>query len=51
MVDFAIGYEHPFLDGNSRIARAVFYWQMFRHGFAAFRYIAISALLRAAPVS
>lgn len=47
---FAIGYEHPFRDGNGRVARALFYWYMFKNDFAAFRYIAISALLKKAPV-
>lgn len=47
---FAIGYEHPFRDGNGRVARALFYWYLFRHEFSAFRYIAISVLLRNAPV-
>lgn len=47
---FALGYEHPFRDGNGRVARALFYWFMFKNEFAAFRYIAISLLLRNAPV-
>jgi hypothetical protein len=47
---FALGYEHPFRDGNGRVARALFYWFMFKSEFAAFRYIAISLLLRNAPV-
>lgn len=47
---FALGYEHPFRDGNGRVARALFYWLMFKNEFAAFRYIAISLLLRNAPV-
>lgn len=47
---FALGYEHPFRDGNGRVARALFYWFMFKSGFSAFRYIAISLLLRNAPV-
>lgn len=47
---FAMGYEHPFRDGNGRVARVLFYWFMFKHEFAAFRYIAISLLLRNAPV-
>jgi Fic family protein len=48
--DFALGYEHPFRDGNGRVARALFYWFMFKNDFSAFRYIAISVLLRNAPV-
>jgi len=47
---FAIGFEHPFRDGNGRVARALFYWYMFKNDFACFRYIAISVLLKAAPV-
>ncbi|MCK8668161.1 Fic family protein [Pseudomonas azerbaijanoccidens] len=47
---FALGYEHPFRDGNGRVARALFYWFMFKNDFSAFRYIAISILLRKAPV-
>ncbi len=47
---FAIGFEHPFHDGNGRLARALFYWLMFKHGYHAFRYISISALLNEAPV-
>ncbi len=46
---FAIGYEHPFRDGNGRVARALFYWYLFKNGFSAFRYIAISVLLKKAP--
>jgi Fic family protein len=47
---FAIGYEHPFRDGNGRVARALFYWYMFKNDFAAFRYITISVLLKSAPI-
>jgi len=47
---FAIGYEHPFYDGNGRVARSLFYWYLFKNDFAAFRYIAISVLLKAAPI-
>lgn len=47
---FAIGFEHPFHDGNGRLARALFYWVMFKFGYHAFRYISISALLNEAPV-
>ena len=50
VLHFCIGYEHPFRDGNGRVARGLFYWYMFRRDFAAFRYIAISVLLKDAPV-
>ncbi|MCE0558705.1 Fic family protein [Motilimonas sp. E26] len=47
---FVIGYVHPFRDGNGRVARALFYWYMFKSGYSGFRYIAISALLKKAPI-
>ncbi len=47
---FAIGFEHPFRDGNGRVARTLFYWFMFKNDYAAFRYIAISTLLKRAPI-
>jgi Fic family protein len=43
---FAIGYEHPFLDGNGRVARALFYWYLFKTDFLVFRFISISHLLK-----
>jgi len=50
VLHFTIGFEHPFKDGNGRVARSLFYWYMFKHDFSAFRYISISVLLKAAPV-
>jgi len=48
ILHFSIGYEHPFRDGNGRVARSLFYWYLFKNNFGAFRYIAISTLLKAA---
>ncbi|KPA95122.1 hypothetical protein PF70_04882 [Pseudomonas asplenii] len=50
ILHFAIGFEHPFHDGNGRVARSLFYWYLFKRGFGAFRYIAISTLLKSAPI-
>lgn len=50
VLHFCIGFEHPFRDGNGRVARSLFYWYLFKHDFAAFRYIAISTLLKAAAI-
>jgi Fic family protein len=47
-IHFAIGYEHPFNDGNGRLARALFYWFLFKKDYGAFRYISISNLLKEA---
>ncbi|MFY8299486.1 Fic family protein [Pseudoalteromonas sp. SS15] len=50
VMHFVIGFEHLFRDGNGRVARSLFYWFMFKNDYAAFRYIAISVLLKAAPI-
>lgn len=49
-IHFMIAHEHPFRDGNGRTSRALFYWFMLRHGYAAFKYISISTLLHASSV-
>ncbi|MBX8533148.1 Fic family protein [Pseudomonas cichorii] len=50
VIHFIVGFEHPFHDGNGRVARSLFYWHLFKSGFGGFRYIAISTLLKAAPI-
>lgn len=49
VLHFMIGYIHPFMDGNGRTARALFYWFMLKHGYENFKYISISSLLKDAP--
>jgi Fic family protein len=46
---FMLGYEHPFLDGNGRTARALFYWSMLQHGYWLTEFLSISRVLRQAP--
>lgn len=46
VLHFMIGYEHPFVDGNGRTARAIFYWFTLRHGYRIFEYIPISEKIR-----
>lgn len=42
ILHFWLAYDHPFVDGNGRTARALFYWMMLKEGFWAFEYISIS---------
>jgi Fic family protein len=49
VLHFAIGYVHPFVDGNGRTARAVFYWFMLKHGYWLFEFLPISRLFLQAP--
>lgn len=48
ILHFMVGYDHPFVDGNGRTARAVFYWFALRCGYRAFEFMAISQIIRAA---
>ena len=50
ILHFSIGYVHPFVDGNGRVARAVFYWFMLKHDYWLFEFLPISRIFRDAPV-
>jgi len=43
-----LAYDHPFVDGNGRTARALFYWSMLNSGYWIFEFISISSILREA---
>jgi len=49
LVHFMLGYDHPFVDGNGRTARALFYWSMARSGYWLMEYLSISRLIKKAP--
>ena len=44
-----LAYDHPFVDGNGRTARALFYWSMLRHGYWLSEYLSISKILKKSP--
>ncbi|MDF1692268.1 MAG: Fic family protein [Zhongshania sp.] len=46
---FMIGYDHPFIDGNGRTARALFYWAMAKHGYWLMEFVSISSIIKKAP--
>ncbi|HEY6723652.1 MAG TPA: Fic family protein [Polyangiaceae bacterium] len=50
ILHFWLAYDHPFVDGNGRTARALFYWSMLSSGYWLFEFISISTILRKAPV-
>ena len=49
ILHFWLAYEHPFVDGNGRTARALFYWSMLRHGYWLIEFLTISHIIRSAP--
>lgn len=49
ILHYWLAYDHPFVDGNGRTARALFYWSMLRSGYWLFEFISISVGLVRAP--
>jgi Fic family protein len=49
ILHFWIGYDHPFVDGNGRTARALFYWSMLSRRYWLAEYITISRIIKKAP--
>ncbi len=49
ILHFWLAYDHPFVDGNGRTARTLFYWSMLHYGFWLCEYISISHIILKAP--
>jgi Fic family protein len=50
ILHFWLAYDHPFVDGNGRTARALFYWSMLKRGYWLFEFITISKVIHMGPV-
>lgn len=44
-IHFLVAYYHPFVDGNGRTARALFYWYMLKSGYWLTEYLSISRII------
>lgn len=49
ILHFWLAYDHPFLDGNGRTARALFYWAMLAQDYWLIEFVSISRILKQAP--
>jgi len=49
MLHFLIGYIHPFVDGNGRIARTIFYWYLIAQGYWLIEFMSISKIIVKSP--
>ena len=49
VMHFVIGYDHPFVDGNGRVARAVFYRSVLRSGYEILAFASISQIINNTP--
>lgn len=45
VLHFWLAYEHPYVDGNGRTARALFYWSMLKSGYWLFEFLTISRVI------
>ena len=49
ILHFWLAYDHPFVDGNGRAARTLFYWLMLRNRYWLFEFVSISQMIVKAP--
>ncbi|MBR0033077.1 MAG: Fic family protein [Treponema sp.] len=45
IIHFMIAFLHPFVDGNGRTARALFYWYMLKKGYWITEFLSISKII------
>ena len=45
IIHFMLAYMHPFVDGNGRTARALFYWYMLKENYKLTEYMSISRVI------
>lgn len=45
IIHFIVAYYHPFVDGNGRTARALFYWYMLKENYWLVEYLSISRVI------
>ena len=48
MLHFWVASDHPFVDGNGRTARSLFYWSLISSGYWLIEYVSISTILNKA---
>ena len=49
VLHFWLAYDHPFVDGNGRCARTLFYWSMLWQGYWLCEFLSISQIISKAP--
>jgi Fic family protein len=50
LLHFWLAFDHPFVDGNGRCARALFYWSMLQQDYWLCQFISISQIIYHAPI-
>lgn len=50
IIHFWLSYLHPFVDGNGRTARALFYWYLLKKNYWLFQYLSVSRAIKLSRV-
>ncbi len=50
ILHFWLAYLHPFVDGNGRTARALFYWYLLRKNYWLFQYLSVSRIIKKSKI-
>ncbi|MGU9951008.1 MAG: Fic family protein [Gammaproteobacteria bacterium WSBS_2016_MAG_OTU1] len=48
IIHFMLAFDHPFVDGNGRTARALFYWTMAHNDYWLMSFVSISEIIKRA---
>ena len=46
LIHFIVAYIHPFMDGNGRVSRSLFYWYTMKEGYSVMEYLSISKAIK-----
>lgn len=46
LLHYSLAYIHPFVDGNGRVSRSLFYWCLLRSGYSAAEHLSISKMIK-----
>jgi Fic family protein len=46
IIHYLIGYIHPFVDGNGRTARSLFYWYLLKKGYWIIEFLSLSKAIK-----
>jgi Fic family protein len=46
LIHFITAYIHPFMDGNGRVSRSLFYWYTMKKGYSVMEYLSISKAIK-----
>ena len=46
IIHYLVGYIHPFVNGNGRLARTLYYWYVMKKGYWLMEYTSISRIIK-----